>query len=599
MKTNQNILLEIERMREIMGMREFTMNHKHRINETFKQSGLKLILEAGGSDLPEQAAKRVLKALGFDPNLAEQMGKQAAEQFDTTAKNFFKVLEKEGLDDIGKIQKALTNVGTDASKLTDDVIDNALKLYFKNNPEIAKDILKNSTDFTRGIVNKLPLDDLIPAGMRADFDTIINANSGDLTSPAIQQRLNKVIGSLENDPTIQGKIMSDDPDTIQLLQGLRRTKDAAEKINNPVDTNVPTDTPVITKDNLTTNKKDVDLDAEIERRNKQKEEIKAQKEFERVKKQKIKNVKESFLNLYKEQLEDMYSSFKRFLAYFGIGNYDSFIKQIEKEIGDSTIEELESGVAFKKAQIYLGEKIKALPVKTQKEVGEVNNRIDQFIESIPFGIGKTYKRASKFVVYILGGFLGLVVVNFATSYFTESGKGVPSEIWAEIKELTTRARNEFVPYKYPDCLSVIEGYYYLTDEQQRMVPGTKLTCDNVDPEKPQLYATYIRFKKGSSAYDPTQNKNITKPDMFIVTIGGKDVGFTVGEAPENPDNSKPETDNQKTYTNDPAGFKKWVEDNGKTYGIEGGNVWEDGKPFTKDANGNWQKIKHDGATFNN
>ena len=55
--------------------------------------------------------------------------------------------------------------------------------------------------------------------------------------------------------------------------------------------------------------------------------------------------------------------------------------------------------------------------------------------------------------------------------------------------------------------------------------------------------------------------------------------------------------NPNTYTNDPTGYKKYVNDKGGTYGASGNYVMEDGTPFYKDANGNWQAGSYNGTTF--
>jgi hypothetical protein len=588
MKSDKSILLEIERMREIMGMRELTINNKYSINETLKHSGLQLIFEAKVPTL--EYLERVFKGLGFEPKTAMNLADQAAENFDSAARNFFEVLEKEGLDDIGKIQRALADAGS--TKLTDDVIDNALKLYFKNNPAIAKELLTSSSEFTKGILRNLPLDKLVPKDVLDDLNVILDANIDDLA--LFPDELQKIVDGLEGDPTLMARFNANDPEVVALYNGMRRQLELSRGLGNTEKNigTIPVDTPVISKDGLTTNKEDADLDAELEKRNKEQEEIKKQKEKEKIKKQKIEDVKEDFLRLYNEQLKDIYTASQRFLSYIGIGSYSSFIEGVEKTLGETTIEELESGVAMNKLKTYLAEKIKALPTKDQKEIGEVNSKIDQWIESIPFGIGKTYKKTIKYSTGTLALLGAVWLTDFVSSLFTQSGKGLPTQTWINIKESLIGLRNNIVPYKYPDCLSLIEGYYYLEDVQQRMVAGTKLTCDNVNPEKPEFYASYIKFKKGGSVYDPTQNKTIAKSDSFIVTIGGKDIEFPVGEKPT-PVTPIPPTPGTEEYTYDPAGFKKWVEKQGGTYGNSGGYLFQDNIAMKRDSSGKWNEVRYD------
>jgi hypothetical protein len=52
-----------------------------------------------------------------------------------------------------------------------------------------------------------------------------------------------------------------------------------------------------------------------------------------------------------------------------------------------------------------------------------------------------------------------------------------------------------------------------------------------------------------------------------------------------------------TYTNDPTGYKKYVEDKGGTYGTNGNYVMQDNLPFYKDSYGEWQQGSYDGTTF--
>jgi len=51
-----------------------------------------------------------------------------------------------------------------------------------------------------------------------------------------------------------------------------------------------------------------------------------------------------------------------------------------------------------------------------------------------------------------------------------------------------------------------------------------------------------------------------------------------------------------TYTNDPAGYQKYAEDKGGTYGVSGNYVMQDGTPFYKDSNGSWQAGSYDATT---
>jgi hypothetical protein len=121
-----------------------------------------------------------------------------------------------------------------------------------------------------------------------------------------------------------------------------------------------------------------------------------------------------------------------------------------------------------------------------------------------------------------------------------------------------------------------------------------LTCDNLKQDDPTNFASSIVFVKGGTKMDNTGNKVTTK-DKFVVKIGGKEVPFEIGGEITPPSG---------TYTNDPAGYKKYVDvvkgmnsDNTSKYGASGSYVMEDGVPFYKDADGKWQAGSHNGTTF--
>ena len=139
----------------------------------------------------------------------------------------------------------------------------------------------------------------------------------------------------------------------------------------------------------------------------------------------------------------------------------------------------------------------------------------------------------------------------------------------------------------PNCLKYIYGYYDLPMEVRNDVNTIGLTCDNLNQEDPTNFASSIVFVKGGTKMDNTGNKVTTK-DKFVVKIGGKEVPFEIGG----------EITTGGTYTNDPAGYKKYVEEVKKgVYGPSGTYTMEEGVPFYKDAEGKWQAGSHDGTTF--
>lgn len=339
-----------------------------------------------------------------------------------------------------------------------------------------------------------------------------------------------------------------------------------------------------------------DLDATIKTRNQADLEAENIKLAEEIRTKKIKDVYKEFLAIYEKTLDDAYSKTARVWQFLGLNDLAKFKKSLMDTLEDFTLEELENGVARKKLDVLTNEKLKALPRRERRKIGEVNAKIEKWFTSLPFVgpfVGKLIHKTTNWTAVILAA--------YGTYKFVDYVIGVGDkveDVWFGVRNSMGQSESELINWaglSDVECLTQIEGYYDLTDEQRRKLMGTGLTCDNVNENKPEQFASYVEFVEGTTYYDSKQKKRVSKPDMFLVTIGGVKQEIPIGG--ETPDNSNTETDNQKTYTNDPAGFKKWVDDTGKTYGISGGYVWQNGKPYAKDTSGNWNKLSHDGKTF--
>lgn len=188
------------------------------------------------------STKLILKALGISDEIASSTAKKAADEWDAAARNFADVLEREGLDDIGKIQKSLSKAGTDTTTLTDDVIENSLTLYFKNNPDVAKAILKEMPGFVDNVLKDIKLTDLgLPPQTVTDLETILSSASEDLTDDMITDltTIRNTLSSIPGGASI--------PAVKDIIEGLDFKISLAKGDIKPK-ANVPADTPVMQKD---------------------------------------------------------------------------------------------------------------------------------------------------------------------------------------------------------------------------------------------------------------------------------------------------------------------------------------------------------------
>ncbi len=119
MKKEKNIISELQRMREMMGVKPMNRITERYVMESVNRR-VRLITEAsgGGDDLGERA----IKSLFGDDVFA----KSAAESFETGAKELSQTLEKEGLTNIDNlINKIASTKQINASDVTDEMIDDS------------------------------------------------------------------------------------------------------------------------------------------------------------------------------------------------------------------------------------------------------------------------------------------------------------------------------------------------------------------------------------------------------------------------------------------------------------------------------------------
>jgi hypothetical protein len=191
MKKELNIISEIFRMREIMGVGTLSYSSKKYIQEQTNDMSKYLLTEATVQPDPAAMA-RLFKVLGMDDSTAAIFGRSIADNWDAGAKGFIELLEKNGLDDITKLQGKIAAIrGIDVSTVTKEMVDDAMAKYFKNNTDIAENILKSNSDFVKNSLAGKSFADIlrtVDAQLGMDIDTFVRntditlANAGTLKS---------------------------------------------------------------------------------------------------------------------------------------------------------------------------------------------------------------------------------------------------------------------------------------------------------------------------------------------------------------------------------------------------------------------------------
>jgi hypothetical protein len=148
---------ELNRIKHLMGLGDKKKVKTLHINETTK---IKYLNESLGGNKGD-VLYYISKGLGFTDETAQILGKNV-DDFSEQAKEITQALEKAGLDDIGKLQAKLKSAGNinRTTDLTSSELELALKEYFKQHPEQAKQILMSTTSFTDKVVSVMSIKDI-------------------------------------------------------------------------------------------------------------------------------------------------------------------------------------------------------------------------------------------------------------------------------------------------------------------------------------------------------------------------------------------------------------------------------------------------------
>ena len=182
MKKELNIILEIFRMREIMGVGALSYSSKKYIKEQTIETSKYLLTESVKPDPTFLSA--LFKTLGMDDATAVIFGKSIADNWDAGSKGLIELLEKNGLDDITKLQGKIAAIsGIDVSTVTKEMVDDAMAKFFKNNTDVAENILKSNAEFVKNTLAGKSFSDLlktVDAQLGMDIDTFVR--NTDITS---------------------------------------------------------------------------------------------------------------------------------------------------------------------------------------------------------------------------------------------------------------------------------------------------------------------------------------------------------------------------------------------------------------------------------
>jgi len=581
MKKDLYIINEISRMREMMGFGDLKHSTKKYINESINGNTKYLLTEAV---VPKDEWISILyKAITGDDSFSERFGKSVSDEWDAGARQLADVLEREGLDDIGRLQEFIARgKGIDKSLVDSEMIDQALKLYFKNNPSIAENILKHSARFKRSILNSKDFINILGASNTQLADNLrFLINYFDLISTAdalaLKPDLDNIMTTFKNsgldlnDPNIN-VILKD-------LEDFSKTIDSMDATTRPTDV----DPNAAYIPSLATNKTKADIDAENAARA---AEEKIKKDLDDA--QTVKDEAEERFRLNAEEgLENAllklkshpdwpkaWSPWQKLLEKLGLGGEAAaYLTRAENLLNGSnlnTYEDFVNSALFRDLSNELIDKAKLRKGGKGSTKASIDNAtgliasIKKFLGEIPV-VGVLFKAGAKISTFLVrvGGFLvGLTILLWGINHIWDLG-----DMWRDTKDWAwdTPAGSYLFGDANTDkeyCLRQIEGYYEIPEDVRVKLLGTPITCSNLDKDNYATFISNIKYLKGGSVMDDAFN-TVTKKDRFEVTIGGNKLEYEIGggSTPPTPSPTPPTTTPSRTYTNTKADFIRWVNDN--------------------------------------
>jgi hypothetical protein len=244
----KDLILEITRMREIMGINPLKSSTIKTISEDFKTTNGILLFESNGGGKGELGTL-ILKGLGFGDEVASSVGKQVADEWEGAAKQFADSLKKEGLDDIGKIQQKIRLFRPNL-EMSDELMKNYVDAYFKNNPEVAKDLIKKLPDVVNEINKKFntsSFDSLVPTSIKETLEILRSLRIDDFTDDLIKdydilinELMNKnVLGGVYNTNQNVKNYMDGLFSHLTTIQKSKKIGDSTPKIQTQTKTTEP------------------------------------------------------------------------------------------------------------------------------------------------------------------------------------------------------------------------------------------------------------------------------------------------------------------------------------------------------------------------
>lgn len=588
------IFEELERMREIMGVKN---SFKKRVSVSKMLNETTLLFEGGpgGKGDPES----IIKALSGERIVDELTTAQVRyiDNFEAALQRNLAGTEVETMDDLIKsMEKHYADMGKlGADGLTPDQILG----YIKKRPQLAQSfeeaILKSTTElFEKRVANYGVKDILKAADMEYLYDDIM-----ELSNQTINSTTRESVQELVN---AQRKMLNDLKNSGKLTDNQKIAIEELEEHLNTVESRIKTDRENSKiydglKEEPINPKQDPDILAPIPAD--VADEI-SDEVAEEVFRDPKKTIKEKFEVLRKNKK-------LRNKEGVSIDDIDAIEDELLKKYGNMTGEQFEKNIEVLEKDIEtLKNRAKTKNEELKRKAAEDEKNKPGYLQAISEneGIMKA---------------LNLIYDNKLTRFCVgKDTKGVEPTVdfkW-------------YSPFKMVGCLTILSLgtaliHHFNTPPLERKplagIPcrgiSTLGLCDyfygnhgwckgectgegnDIIPNLPKFYENNLDGSRGFKKWCEEHGHDKDK-------CGGKDGNYYYEDSNGNKqamefkkDDFVKSSKSSTSYDNSPAGYKKFIEDNSKTYGNAGGYVYQGGIPLYKDGTGKWQAGEYKDGTF--
>jgi hypothetical protein len=164
----------------------------------------------------QKASQDFFSELGFNVVVSKNLAKR----YSDSSELFSSLLKTNGLDDVGKIQKlVLEKTGNDYSTISEVEKEKLIVFYLKQNPDLAKQILKQIPSFRKKVINEMTLEQIIPdKSIISSLNSIFSTPRNRLT--ALKPDIEELKNVLMTIPAIKKNYSEGNVEVVELIDGL-------------------------------------------------------------------------------------------------------------------------------------------------------------------------------------------------------------------------------------------------------------------------------------------------------------------------------------------------------------------------------------------